>query len=174
MQTLVAGRVATGAASDEFTQVYAAHHAEVLRLAYLLCGDAHRAEDAVAEAFVRVYRQMRKGGVDHPRAYLRRAVINEVNSRFRRLAIERREASRRSGDDRGSRTTEEHLVDTDEVFTALRTLPERQRTALVLRFYSDLPEREIAEAMGISVGTVKSTLSRGLERLRATLAEEVR
>lgn len=174
MQTLVGTRVVTSASSDEFTRMYAAHHAEALRLAYLLCGDAHRAEDAVAEAFVKVYRQMRKGGVEQPRAYLRRAVINEINSRFRRLALERREASRRTGDDRGGRLPDDALADTDEVFTALRSLPERQRTVVVLRFYEDLPEKDIAAAMGISIGTVKSTLHRGLERLRAELGEEVR
>ena len=174
MQTLVGTRVVTSASSDEFTRIYAAHHAEALRLAYLLCGDAHRAEDAVAEAFVKVYRQMRKGGVEQPRAYLRRAVINEINSRFRRLALERREASRRTGDDRGGRAPEDALVEHDEVFAALRSLPERQRAVVVLRFYEDLPEKDIAAAMGISVGTVKSTLHRGLERLRAALGEEVR
>ena len=171
MHSMVVERVAVGATSEEFTQVYAAHHAEVLRLAYLLTGDAHRAEDAVAEAFVKVYRQMRKGRVEQPRAYVRRAVINEINSRFRRLALERREAARKTGDDRGTRTPEDALADHDAVFAALRALPARQRTAVVLRYYNDLPERDIAEAMCVSVGTVKSTLSRGLERLRQVMEE---
>ena len=173
MQTMVVTRVRSDTASDDFTAVYAEHHAHALRLAYLLCGNRERAEDAVAEAFVKVYRQMRRGTVDQPRAYLRRAVVNEINSRFRRLALERREAAKRSGDDRGGRGIDEHLVDTDEVFTALRALPPRQRSVVVLRFYEDLTEKAIAEAMGISLGTVKSTLHRGLERLRAELGEEV-
>ena len=157
----------------DFAHVYAAHHAEALRLAYLLCGNRERAEDAVAEAFVRVYRQMGRGDIQHPRAYVRRAVVNEVNSRFRRLALERREASKRTGDDRGARGADEALADTDEMFAALRQLSDRQRTVVVLRFYEDLSEKAIAEAMGISVGTVKSTLSRGMDKLRSLLAEEV-
>ena len=159
--------------TGDFAQVYAAHHAEALRLAYLLCGNRERAEDAVAEAFVRVYRQMGRSDIQHPRAYVRRAVVNEVNSRFRRLALERREASKRTGDDRGARGADEALADTDEMFAALRQLSDRQRTVVVLRFYEDLSEKAIAEAMGISIGTVKSTLSRGMDKLRSLLAEEV-
>jgi RNA polymerase sigma-70 factor (sigma-E family) len=159
--------------SRDFADVFAAHHAEALRVAYLLTGDRHRAEDVVSEAFVKVFRRW-GAGVEQPRAYIRRAVVNEANSRFRRLALERREAAKRSGDERGARGADEQLADQDAVFKALRRLPERQRTALVLRYYSDLPEREVAEAMGVSVGTVKSSVSRGLERLRAELPEEVR
>jgi RNA polymerase sigma-70 factor (sigma-E family) len=173
VQSLVVTRVRSDAASDEFTQTYAAHHAEALRLAYLLCGDTSRAEDAVADAFVKVYRQMQRGNIEHPRAYLRRAVVNEINSRFRRLALERRQAAKRSGDDRGLRDADEQITDRDEVFTALRHLPARQRQVVVLRFYEDLAEKDIAEVMGISVGTVKSTLHRGLERLRSLVGDEV-
>jgi RNA polymerase sigma-70 factor (sigma-E family) len=160
-------------ASDDFADVFAAHHADALRLAYLLCGDRHRAEDAVAEAFVNVYRRWSKGEVDQPRAYIRRAVVNEVNSRFRRLAVERREAAKQRGDERGQRTVEDQLADSDEMFRALRRLPERQRTAIVLRYYNDLSEAEAADAMGVSPGTVKSSVSRGLDRLRDLMGEEV-
>lgn len=153
----------------DFAEVFAAHHAEALRIAYLLSGDRHRAEDAVAEAFVRVYRRWTKGDIDNPRAYIRRAVVNEVNSRFRRLAVERREAAKRHGDDRGERTVEDQAADNDEVFRALQRLPERQRTAIVLRYYNDLTEAEAAEVMGVRTGTVKSSVSRGLERLRQVM-----
>jgi RNA polymerase sigma-70 factor (sigma-E family) len=153
-------------AEGDFAEVYAAHHAEALRVAYLLTGDPHRAEDAVADAFIKVYRRWAAGGVDQPRAYIRRAVVNEVNSRFRRLALERREAAKQHGDDRGVRSAEDQLADTDELFAALQQLPERQRTAIVLRYYSDLSEAETAAAMGVSVGTVKSSVSRGLSKLR--------
>lgn len=170
---MVVNRVRTDAARDDFTQVYAACHADLLRLAYLLCGDRHRAEDAVADAFVKVYRRLQRGGVAQPRAYLRRAVINEINSRFRRLAVERRQAVRRSGDERGLRGADEQVADSDAMFKALRHLPPRQRTVVVLRFYDDLAERDIAEVMGVSLGTVKSTLHRGLAQLRTQLGEEV-
>src|SRR5687767_12475592 len=130
---------------SDFAAVYAAHHAEALRLAYLLCGDAHRAEDAVADAFVKIYRRMRRGEIASPRAYVRRAVANELNSRFRRLALERREAAKRSGDDRGERPADDRLADQDLVFTALQRLPMRQRTAVVLRYYADLSEADAAD-----------------------------
>ena len=158
--------------SDDFAELYATHHAEALRLAYLLCGDPHRAEDAVAEVFAKIYRRTRRHTVEQPRAYIRRAVVNEVNSRFRRLALERREASRRSGDDRGARGVEEQHADADVVFAALQVLPRRQRTAVVLRYYADLTEVDTAEVMGVSVGTVKSSVFRGLARMRAALEQE--
>ena len=161
------------AASTDFGGIFAAHHAEALRIAYLLTGDAHRAEDAVSDAFVKVYRRWNRGGIDHPRAYIRRAVVNEVNSRFRRLALERRQAEKRSADDRGARAHDDRLADADEMFTALRGLPERQRTAVVLRYYADMTEAETADVMGVSVGTVKSTVSRALDRMRAAMGEEV-
>jgi RNA polymerase sigma-70 factor (sigma-E family) len=163
----------SAADTTDFADVFAAHHAEALRLAYLLTGDAHRAEDVVSEAFVKVFRRWSKAGIDQPRAYIRRAVINESNSRFRRLALERREAARQRGDERGGLSADERLADQDQMFAALRRLPERQRTALVLRYYADLSERDIAEAMDVSAGTVKSSISRGLDRLRAEMGKEV-
>ena len=174
MQTIVLGRKAAEQAGDDFAGVYAAHHTALLRVAYLLCGDAGRAEDAVADAFVKVFRQMQRGNVRDPGPYLRRAVVNEVNSRFRRLSLERREAQHRWGDERGARSPEDQVADHQLIYASLAQLPVRQRTALVLRYYADLPEAEIATVMDISIGTVKSTLSRGLDKLRANLGEEGR
>ncbi|HVL98345.1 MAG TPA: SigE family RNA polymerase sigma factor [Egibacteraceae bacterium] len=170
MAVVVMGRTGAGT-KPTFADVFAAHHGEALRLAYLLCGDPHRAEDAVAEAFTKMYRRWRRGGIEVPRAYVRRAVVNEVNSRFRRLALERREARRRHGDDRGARGADEDLADRDEVFRVLARLPARQRTAVVLRYYADLSEADTAAAMDVTVGTVKSCVSRGLSRLRELLEE---
>jgi RNA polymerase sigma-70 factor (sigma-E family) len=154
---------------DGFAALYAAHHPEALRIAYLLAGDRSRAEDAVSEAFIKVYRRWQRGGIEQPRAYIRRAVVNEVRSRFRRLAIERREAAKRSGDERGQRSAEDQVADADAMLEALSTLPLRQRTAVVLRYYADLPEAEVAAVLGVSVGTVKSSVSRGLASLRGAL-----
>lgn len=171
MQTIVLGRRTAAEAGEDFAGVYAAHHASLVRLAYLLCGDQQRAEDAVGDAFVKVFRRMQRGAVKVPGPYLRRAVVNEVNSRFRRLGLERREAARWWGDDRGARATDDQIADADLVLGSLATLPARQRTALVLRYYADLSEADIAKAMDINVGTVKSTLSRGLSKLRERLGE---
>lgn len=96
----VVALTATGT-REEFAEVCAAHHPEALRGAYLLTGDPHRAEDVVAEAFVKVHRRRERGRIEQPRAYVTRAVVNEANSRSRRLVLERREASKRSGGDRG-------------------------------------------------------------------------
>lgn len=172
MHSLVEQARMSTAGTSEFAAVFAAHHGEAVRLGYLLTGDRDRAEDAVAEAFVKVYRRWRRGGIDNPRAYLRRAVVNEVNSRFRRLALERREAARSWGDDRGARAADEQHADRDALMTALAQLPARQRTAVVLRYYNDLSEQDTAAAMGVALGTVKSSTARGLDRLRDLLGEE--
>ena len=164
--------VADDARSDEaFAELYAEHYAEAVRLAYLLCGQQERAEDAVADAFVKVWRAWRRGRIDNPRAYIRRAVVNTINSRFRRLALERRELARRSGDARGVRGDDEQVSERDELFTALAQLPQRQRTAIVLRYWEDLSEADTAEIMGVATGTVKSSVSRGITNLRELVGD---
>ncbi|MEX2551314.1 MAG: SigE family RNA polymerase sigma factor [Nitriliruptoraceae bacterium] len=157
--------VRTVVVERSFAAVFNAHHREAVRLAYLLVSDADLAEDVVAEAFTKVYRRWVRGEVRDVGAYLRRAVANEANSRLRRRYRERAEASRRSGDDRGVQAVDDGAADRDEVWRALARLPDRQRHAIVLRYYEDLPEAEVADILGVSVGTVKSQVSRGLDRL---------
>jgi RNA polymerase sigma-70 factor (sigma-E family) len=161
----------TRATPEQYSVVYRAHLEPLLRFAWLLCGDRHQAEDAVAEAFARVFAHWRRGHVSEPYAYLRRAVLNEVTSRGRRRALEVREEWRRSGHGRADRALDDVVVERDAVVEALRQLPLRQRAVLVLRFYDDLAEREVADLLGLSVGTVKSHTARGLERLRTQLEE---
>lgn len=155
-----------------FAVAFDAHARSLVRLAYLLCGDERRAEDAVAEAFAKVWPKWRGGHVDDLLPYLRRAVVNQVNGGFRRRVLERREAARQWGDLRGQRAVDDAAADAQAVAAALRRLPEGQRTAIVLRYYQDLTEVQTAEVLGINVGTVKSQVSRGLDKLRALLAEE--
>lgn len=163
----------TEAAADaEFAALFAEHHGEALRLAHHLCGDWHRAEDIAADAFAKCYRHWRDGGIQHPRAYLRRAVVNEVNSRFRRLALERREAAARAADAPVWVAPDEQYADHELLDRVLRRLPPRQRATVVLRYYADLPERDTAAALGVSVGAVKSSTSRGLKRLQDLLAAQ--
>jgi RNA polymerase sigma-70 factor (sigma-E family) len=157
-------------ADAEFANLFARHRSGALRLAYVLCGDASAAEDAVAEAFARMYPQWRKGGIDDPGAYLRRAVVNQVHGGFRRLAVRRRHDARLGpldpvgpGDDA--------VVDRDRLRSALLALPVRQRAVIALRFLDDLSEADTAAALGVTPGTVKTQVSRGLERLRALLAD---
>jgi RNA polymerase sigma-70 factor (sigma-E family) len=152
-----------------FATVFNVHHRQAVRLAYLLTSDANQAEDIAAEAFTKVYVRWSKGEVRDVGAYLRRAVANEANSKLRRRYLERREATKRSGDDRGVRLVDDGAADHDEVWQAIQRLPDRQRKAVVLRYYEDLSEAETAEILGCSVGTVKSQVSRGLARMEQLL-----
>ncbi|MTV25895.1 SigE family RNA polymerase sigma factor [Nitriliruptoraceae bacterium ZYF776] len=161
--------VRAGTDATSFAAVFNAHHRQAVRLAYLLVSDPHLAEDVVSEAFAKVYVRWAKGGVRDVGSYLRRAVANEANSRLRRRYLERRVAEERSGDDRGVRLVDEHAAEHDEVWQAIQRLPDRQRTAVVLRYYEDLSEADTAEVLGCSVGTVKSQVSRGLARLQELL-----
>lgn len=161
--------------SDEetsFAAVFNEHHRRAVGLAYLLTGDPHQAEDVVSEAMAKVWKQWRAGRVDDVGPYLRRAVANQANSKLRRRYLERREANRRSGDERGVRMVDDQAAEHDAVWQAIQQLPDRQRQVVVLRYYEDLSEAATADALGISTGTVKSSLSRGLGRLEALLAEE--
>ena len=161
--------VRAGVEQASFATVFNTHHRQAVRLAYLLTSDADQAEDIVAEAFAKVYVRWSKGEVRDVGAYLRRAVANEANSKLRRRYLERREAQRRHGDDRGVRTVDEGAADRDQVWQAIQRLPNRQRKAVVLRYYEDLSEAETADVLGCSVGTVKSQVSRGLARMQQLL-----
>ena len=154
----------------DFSAVFDEHHRGAVRLAYLLLSDADQAEDVVADAFVKVYRQWQRGRVRDASAYVHRAVVNEANSRLRRRYLERFWARRRVGDDRGPRPVDEQAAEADEVWSGLARLPDRQRAAIVLRYFEDLSEAETARTLGVSVGTVKSQVSRGLSRLEELLA----
>ena len=157
---------------DAFIEIYRTQRDRLFRLAVLICGDLDRSEEAVAECFARVLPRWRSGRIDDTALYLRRAVVNEVLGGFRRRVLERRVADRRSGDERGARSLEEHVTGHDQMWTALQALPDHQRAVLVLRFYDDLSEIRTAEVLGVSVGTVKSRVSRALIRLRELIPEE--
>jgi RNA polymerase sigma-70 factor (sigma-E family) len=164
----------TATTREGYAEVFRVHHDAALRLAYLLCGDPHRAEEAVAEAFAKVWPHWQRGRVADERAYLRRAVVNELRSRARRRAVEHREADRRKATGRGDPTGQEQALERHGLLLALAELPARQRAVVVLRFYEDLSEAAIAEVLGMRPGTVKSQTSRGLARLRQILGEDAR
>jgi RNA polymerase sigma-70 factor (sigma-E family) len=146
--------------------LYRLHAADAVRLAYLLTGDRAVAEDLVQEAFVRLYGRFRDlrdpGAFDW---YLRRTVVNLVRSHFRRARVERSYLERH-GRDQARDAQAPDPGPRDEMWRALQRLPERQRTAVVLRYYEDLSEARTAEVMACPVGTVKSLVSRGMDRLR--------
>ncbi len=156
---------------DGYATVFAANRDAVLRFAYLLVGNEHIAEDVTAEAFARVWPHWRAGRVDDERTYLRKAVVNEVRSRWRRRAVERREEERRRRDP-DALAPDARGAEHERLVGALATLPDEQRAVVVLRFLEDLSVAQTAAVLGLRPGTVKSKSSRAIERLRVALAEE--
>jgi RNA polymerase sigma-70 factor, ECF subfamily len=155
---------------DLFARAVTDYQQALARFAYSLCGDAAQAEDAVAEAYARVWRRWRRGRIDNLFGYLRRTVANEVYSRHRRRLLEWREASRPAEREFDGQF-EAQLGDRDALWTALADLSPQLRVVVVLRVVEDMSEAETAAMLDIPPGTVKSRLSRGLAMLRASLAE---
>jgi RNA polymerase sigma-70 factor (sigma-E family) len=151
---------------DDFDDYVRANGAGLLRFAYLLCGDAHRAEDFVQEALVRCHRRWARIERDcGPDAYVRKAILRQYLSwRRRRSAGERVVA--RVRDHPADPDATQRVVDQDALLRVLARLPRRQRAVLVLRFYEDLPDDRIAEALGCSRATVRVHARRGMEWLR--------
>jgi RNA polymerase sigma-70 factor (sigma-E family) len=154
--------------------LYREHVPGARRLAYLLTGNRELAEDLVHDAFIRVAGRLRQ--IREPEAfgaYLRRAVVNAVRSHYRHQAVADRYVARA-----GSLAAFDAYRDPDSelrdvLWTALQTLPERQREAIVCRFYLDMSERDTANVLGCPAGTVKSSVSRGLDALRAALGDSL-
>ncbi|TCJ34950.1 SigE family RNA polymerase sigma factor [Parafrankia sp. BMG5.11] len=138
----------------------------LVRCAVLLVGDRGTAEDLVQGALERTYRHWPRVSAGHPEAYVRRALVNAAASRWRRFRIH--EVPLGADTEIGLPDHADRLSVRDELIRALMTLPVRQRAVLVLRYLDDLPEAEVAAALGCSVGSVKSQASRGLARLRAS------
>lgn len=153
-----------------FSAVFEAERDAVLRLACALVGDVEVARDLAADAFARTYAQWRRGRVEQPGAYVRQAVVNRARDHFRRAERRRRHEKRRTGDDRGAASVADGVVGRDAVQRLLAELPVRQRAALVLRYWADCTDVQVAEALGVPVGTAKSLLRRGLARLREAAA----
>ena len=146
------------------------HYRSLVRLACLLVDDLGSGEEVVQDAFVRVYRAWPR--VDDPLKYLRTAVMNGARSGLRRRRSARRyvppTVRAAPGADEAVLVRAEHAA----VLDALRALPRRQRECLVLRYYADLSEVEIASTLGISPGSVKSHSHRGMVALTTALKEE--
>ncbi len=142
----------------------------LLRTAYLVVWDLHEAEDLVQETLFRVAKRWPKvSRMDHPAAYARRILLNLALQGRPKRSRRRAELSERVGGDPGDPAVPDRLGTHDELHAALIALPPRQRAVLVLRYFLDLPEAEVAAALQCSLGTVKSTASRGLARLEQTL-----
>jgi RNA polymerase sigma-70 factor (sigma-E family) len=164
-------------AATGVTALYEAHASGLIRLAVIMLGSRPAAEDVVQDAFFGLYRNW--AGLSDPAkalAYVRSSVLNGCRAALR-LQIRRERRDRATASDpRPDLESAEALVllgeEHREVLLAVRRLPDRQREALVLRFYFGLSEEDTAAAMGISRGTVKSSLSRALASLGRILKEE--
>ena len=156
---------------DDFTALYVAHYEQLLRLALLLVGDLAAAEDVVQEAFIRVHRRLDAHAVNMPLAYLRQTVVNLARSELRTRLVRLRNAPKPMPDAASAEEGACAAISRQEVIRALRRVPARQRQAVVLRYWADLPEAEIAELMGVSVGAVKGYISRAMSRLGLLLEE---
>ena len=153
-------------------ELYLLYAPGALRLAYLLTGDPTLSEDLVQDAFVRLagrfldFRESR--GFD---AYLRTTVVNLARAHFRHRRVEVAHLEREAG--RPTREIDDPDVGTQQAMRrALFLLSERQRAAIVLRYYEDLSEAQTAEILGCRPGTVKSLVSRGMEILRNAIQDE--
>jgi RNA polymerase sigma-70 factor (sigma-E family) len=166
-----AGSMSAWAAPPSFDEFVNRRHTALLRFAHVLCGDADTAADLVQDALVRTglawARVLRQ---QTPEAYVRRTIVNLNLNRWRRF---RRERLVDAVPDRASPEPESESRD-DAVWTALARLPKSQRTVIVLRFYEDMTQAEIADLLGCSIGTVKSNGARGMDKLRDLLADRKR
>ncbi len=156
----------TSAAGDAFAvggfdDLYRSEYAAMVKLAQGLVDSLDRAEEIVQDAFAKVFERWHR--LDEPGGYLRVSVVNGARSELRKREVRRRLGFTRRG--------EEPVEQRDYLIDALEQLSVNQRTVLVLRFYADLSEREIADALNMRPGTVKSTASRGLRNLRRALEQ---
>jgi RNA polymerase sigma-70 factor (sigma-E family) len=143
-------------------------NAGLLRTAYLIVGDLQEAEDLVQETLFKVARRWPKvSRMDHPVAYARRILVNLALRGSSKRSRRRAELSETRTADPAAPAAP--LDRHDELHAALAALPPRQRAVLVLRYFLDLPEAEVAATLQCSLGTVKSTASRGLARLEQAL-----
>ena len=145
----------------KFDDLYRTEYVPMVRLARGLVDSSERAEEIVQDAFAKVFERWNR--LNEPGGYLRVSVINGARSELRK-----REVGRRLGLTRRPETV---TGERDYLIDALDQLSANQKTVLVLRYYVDLSEREIADALNIRPGTVKSTTSRGLARLRKALEQ---
>lgn len=176
-ETLVArgtaGAVAVAWDADQaVTALYSANYRSLVRLAAMLVRDAGTAEEVVQDAFVAMHGGWRRlRDPDKALSYLRQSVVNRSRSVLRHRAVVEKYAPKGLPDAPSAEAGAIGELERSAVIEALSGLPARQREALVLRYYADLSEAEIAKAMGISRGAVKSHTARGMTALRNVLEQ---
>jgi RNA polymerase sigma-70 factor (sigma-E family) len=156
------------------TELYSTHYRSLVRLAALLVRDIGTAEEVVQDSFVAMHggwRRLRDS--DKALSYLRQSVVNRSRSVLRHRVVVDRNAPKPAPDMPSAEHGAIALFERSAVISALRTLPARQREALVLRFYGDMSEAQIADAMRISRGAVKSHTARAMQALRTVLERDL-
>ncbi|GAA1184949.1 SigE family RNA polymerase sigma factor [Ornithinimicrobium humiphilum] len=159
----------TQGSEDDFVAFVRARQGALLRSAYLICGDHHLAQDLLQDALVKLASRWERLRDERPEAYVRRILYRDAISRWRRLRREHLADHQDPGGLFGSHEAPDGTASwltNDEIRRALVQLPPRQRAVIVLRYYEDLSEVQIAEALNIAPGTVKSQASDALRKLR--------
>src|SRR4051794_1280197 len=150
-------------ADGALTALYTAHYRSLVRLAAFLLRDSSQAEEIVQDSFVAMHGSWRRlRDPEKAESYLRQAVVNRSRSGIRRRKVEAKYAPKAMPDAASAEYGALGQLDRTAVIDALRELPTRQREVLVLRYYGDLSEAQIADTLGISTGAVKSHASRGM------------
>jgi RNA polymerase sigma-70 factor (sigma-E family) len=159
-------------ADEAVTQLYAAQYRALVRLATLLLRDVGAAEEVVQDSFIAMHGSWRRlRDPDKALAYLRQSVVNRSRSALRHRTVEQRHAPAPMPDHASAEHGALETLEREDLIRALHLLPRRQREVLVLRYYVDLSEAQIAEAIGVSRGAVKSHASRGMASLRLSLEQ---
>ncbi len=160
-------------ADHAVVELYSLHYRSLVRLAAMLVRDIPTAEEVVQDSFVAMHGGwLRLRDSEKALAYLRQAVVNRSRSVLRHRVVVEKNLQNAPPDMPSAEHGAFVLLERSAVVAALRDLPGRQREAIVLRYYADLSEADIAATMGISRGAVKSHTARGMAALRAALEQE--
>jgi len=160
-------------ASDVVTEIYTAHYNQLVRLAVMLVHDVQTAEEVVQDSFEAMHLAWRRlRDTEKALSYLRQAIVNRARSVLRHRKVVEMHAPKPAPDEQSAEHAALTLIERSAVTSALRTLPLRQREAVVLRYYGDFSEADIAQAMGISRGAVKSHTARAMAALKTILEQE--
>jgi RNA polymerase sigma-70 factor (sigma-E family) len=161
-------------ASEIVTEIYKAHYNQLVRLAVMLVHDLQTAEEVVQDAFEAMHLAWRRlRDTEKALSYLRQTIVNKSRSVLRHRKVVELNPPKPAPDEQSAEHAALTLIERSAVASALRALPERQREAIVLRYYGDFSEADIAKAMGISKGAVKSHTARAMAALKSTLEESL-
>ncbi|MEV0924389.1 SigE family RNA polymerase sigma factor [Streptomyces spongiicola] len=162
--------VAAGTTVDHLTETYRAHYRSLLGLAALLLDDTASCEDVVQEAFIRVHSARRRvRDKEKTLAYLRQTVVNLSRSALRRRILGLKLLSKPMPDMASAEEGAYDQLERDALIKAMKGLQRRQREVLVLRYFADMTEAQVAATLGISLGSVKAYGSRGIAALRVAM-----